>query len=120
VRANEVEDANIKLDSVFHDVMGKSGRFQRIEARRCPKQAITPVIASILAVCHMLREGTTYHDLGCDAPLHRPAKKRLLKGLTGYAIELKQPRCMGLWCCRRALGHGPGGIGWNGLRLPNV
>jgi hypothetical protein len=41
--------------------------FPRIKARRGPKQAIMAVVASMLsAIDHMLKDGTMYHDLGCD------------------------------------------------------
>jgi hypothetical protein len=42
-------------------------QFHRIKARRGPKKAIMAVVASILtAIYHMLKDGTMYHDLGCD------------------------------------------------------
>jgi len=53
------------------------------------------LVASILtAIYHMLKDGTMYHDLGCDHFKRRSTdqqRKRLVKGLTdlGYAVELK-------------------------------
>jgi hypothetical protein len=38
-----------------------------LKAKRGPKKAIMAVVASILtAIFHMLKDGTMYHDLGCD------------------------------------------------------
>jgi hypothetical protein len=62
---------------------------------RGPKKAIMAVVASILtAIYHMLKDGTMYHDLGCDHFKRHSAhqqKKRLVKGLAdlGFAVELK-------------------------------
>src|ERR1700739_1109488 len=70
-------------------------QFQRIKARRGPKKAIMAVVASILtAIYHMLKDGTMYHDLGCDHFKRQSSdqqRKRLVKGLTdlGYAVDLK-------------------------------
>ena len=70
-------------------------QFHRIKARRGPKKAIMAVVASILtAIYHMLKDGTMYHDLGCDHFKRHSTdqrKKRLVKGLAdlGYAVELK-------------------------------
>jgi transposase len=53
------------------------------------------VVASILtAICHMLKDGTMYQDLGGDHfKRHSPdqQKNRLVKRLSelGYAVELK-------------------------------
>jgi transposase len=70
-------------------------QFHRIKARRGPKKAIIAVVASILtAIYHMLKDGTMYHDLGCDQfkrhSTHQQ-KRRLVKRLSelGYAVELK-------------------------------
>jgi len=70
-------------------------QFHRIKARRGPKKAIMAVVASILtAIYHMLKDGTMYHDLGCDHFKRHSTdqqKKRLVKRLSelGYAVELK-------------------------------
>ena len=70
-------------------------QFHRIRARRGPKKAIMAVVASILtAIYHMLKDGTMYHDLGCDHFKRHSTdqqKKRLVKRLSelGYAVELK-------------------------------
>jgi transposase len=70
-------------------------QFLRLKARRGPKKAAIAVAASILtAVCHMLRDGTFYNDLG---PQHfashdktRTAMRlvRRIKDL-GYDVEIK-------------------------------
>ena len=69
-------------------------QFQRIRARRGAKKAIVAVAASILAaIYHMLKDGTTYQDLG---PNHfdRRTKERQINRLVqrladlGYAVEL--------------------------------
>src|SRR3984893_16834449 len=69
-------------------------QFHRLRARRGAKKAICAVAASILtAVYHMLKDGTSYHDLG-PVHFHRGSKQkqtqRLLKRLTalGYAVTL--------------------------------
>ena len=69
-------------------------QFHRLRARRGAKKAICAVAASILtAVYHMLKDGTSYHDLGPDH-FHRGSKQkqtqRLLKRLAdlGYAVTL--------------------------------
>ncbi len=42
-------------------------QFYRIKARRGPQKAIMAVVASILtAIYHMLKDGTTYKDLGSN------------------------------------------------------
>ena len=42
-------------------------QFLRIKSRRGPKKAILAVAASILtAACHILKNGTTYQELGAD------------------------------------------------------
>ena len=70
-------------------------QFHRIKARRGPKKAIMAIVASILtAIYHMLKDGTVYHDLGCDHFKRHSTdqqKKRLVKRLSelGYAVELK-------------------------------
>jgi transposase len=66
-----------------------------IKARRGPKKAIMAVVASMLtAIYHMLKDGTMYHDLGCDHFKRHSTdqqKKRLVKRLSelGFAVELK-------------------------------
>jgi transposase len=69
-------------------------QFHRIRARRGAKKAIVAVAASILtAIYHMLKDGTTYQDLG---PNHfdRRTKERQINRLVqrladlGYAVEL--------------------------------
>ncbi|MFZ0853740.1 MAG: IS110 family transposase [Hyphomicrobiaceae bacterium] len=69
-------------------------QFQRIRARRGAKKAIVAVAASILAaIYHMLKDGTTYQDLG---PNHfdRRTKERQINRLVqrladlGYAVQL--------------------------------
>jgi transposase len=70
-------------------------QFYRIKARRGAKKAIMAVVASILtAIYHMLKDGTTYQDLGGDHFKRHSTdqqKKRLVKRLSelGYAVELK-------------------------------
>jgi len=70
-------------------------QFHRIKARRGPKKAIMAVVASILtAIYHMLKDGTTYQDLGPNHFNRRSTdqqKQRLVKRLAdlGYAAELK-------------------------------
>ena len=70
-------------------------QFHRLKARRGPKKAIMAVVASILtAIYHMLKDGTMYHDLGCDHFKRHSTdqqKNRLVKRLSelGYAVELK-------------------------------
>jgi transposase len=70
-------------------------QFYRIKARRGPKKAIMAVAASILtAIYHMLKDGTTYHDLGRDHFDRRSTdqqKNSLVKRLAdlGYAVEIK-------------------------------
>ena len=69
-------------------------QFYRIKARRGPKKAIMAVAASILtAIYHMLKDGTTYQDLGCNHFDRRSTdqqKNRLVKRLAelGYAVEI--------------------------------
>jgi transposase len=72
-------------------------QFHRIKARRGAKKAIIAVAASILtAIYHMLKNGTTYQDLGpqhFDRRSKAQQADRLLKRLAdlGYAVPL-QPR----------------------------
>jgi len=69
-------------------------QFHRIKARRGPKKAIMAVAASILtAIYHMLKDGTTYQDLGSNHFNRRSTdqqKNRLVKRLAelGYAVEI--------------------------------
>ena len=69
-----------------------------------PKKAILAVVASILtAIYHMLKDATMYHRLRLrpfQAPLHRPAKKRLIKRLAefGYARGTQAARCLSRVC----------------------
>jgi transposase len=70
-------------------------QFHRLKARRGPKKAIVAVAASILTtIYHMLKDGTTYQDLGGDHFARRSTdqqKNSLVKRLAnlGYAVELK-------------------------------
>jgi transposase len=70
-------------------------QFHRLKARRGPKKAIAAVAASILTtIYHMLKDGTTYQDLGGDHFARRSTdqqKNSLVKRLAnlGYAVELK-------------------------------
>jgi transposase len=69
-------------------------QFHRIRARRGPKKAIVAVAASILTtIFHMLKDGTTYQDLGpnhFDRRGKERQKNRLVKRLTelGYNVQL--------------------------------
>jgi hypothetical protein len=60
-----------------------------------PRRRSWPSSPLILtAIYHMLKDGTMYHDLGCDHFKRRSTdqqRKRLVKGLAdlGYAVELK-------------------------------
>jgi transposase len=78
-----------KKDSYFR------AQFYRLKARRGPKKAIVAVAASMLkAAFHMLRDGTTYQDLGpdhFDKNAKEQVTKRLVRRLTdlGYNVELK-------------------------------
>jgi transposase len=70
-------------------------QFLRLKARRGPKKAIIAVAASILtAIYHMLKDGTTYQDLGSNHFQNRSKSQqtlRLVKRLTdlGYEVALK-------------------------------
>jgi transposase len=70
-------------------------QFHRLRARRGPKKAICAVAASILiAVYHMLKDGTVYQDLGPDHFLRRSKEaqtRRLVRNLEhlGYAVAIK-------------------------------
>ncbi len=70
-------------------------QFLRLKARRGPKKAIIAVAASILtAIYHMLKDGTTYQDLGSNHFQKRSKNQqtlRLVKRLTdlGYDVALK-------------------------------
>ena len=69
-------------------------QFLRIKARRGPKKAIMAVAASILiAIYHMLKDGTLYQDLGSNHFQNRSKgqqTKRLVKRLAdlGYDVAL--------------------------------
>lgn len=69
-------------------------QFHRIRARRGAKKAIIAVAASILtAAYHIIRDGTTYHDLGLDHFTkwdQRKAANRLVRKLEnmGYVVQL--------------------------------
>jgi len=69
--------------------------YHRIKARRGPTKAIMAVAASLLiAIYHMLKDGTMYQDLGphhFDRHSADRQKTRLLKRLAdlGYAVEIK-------------------------------
>jgi transposase len=68
-------------------------QFHRLRGRRGPKKAICAVAASILtAAYHMLKNGTSYQDLGPDHFERRSKQtqaQRLLRRLAelGYAVE---------------------------------
>jgi transposase len=70
-------------------------QFQRLKSRRGPKKAIVAVAASMLpAAYHMLRDGTTFTDLGADHFQRRDktkATRRLTQRLEqlGYVVELR-------------------------------
>lgn len=73
-----------------------SAQFHRLKSRRGPKKAAVAVAASILTAAYcMLRDGTTYRDLG---PTHFNARhrsrttKRLLQHLAdlGVVVEVRQ------------------------------
>jgi transposase len=70
-------------------------QFLRLKSRRGPKKAILAVAASILtAAYHILKNGTTYHELGADHFAHRD-KARIAKHLIrrledlGLSVEVK-------------------------------
>ena len=69
-------------------------QFHRIRARRGAKKAIVAVAASMLtAIYHMLKDGTTYQDLGPNHFERRTKERqkiRLVQRLAdlGYAVEL--------------------------------
>ena len=72
-----------------------SARYRRLASRRGPMKALVAIEHSILvAIWHMLGEGTTYSDLGSDYYTKRDpdrAKKRALDQLRdlGYAVTLE-------------------------------
>jgi transposase len=79
--------ATRKKDSYLH------AQFLRLKSRRGPKKAIVAVAASMLtAVYFMLRNGTTYHDLGSrhftDRDKHETTK-RLLRRLRDLGVEVE-------------------------------
>ena len=70
-------------------------QFLRLKSRRGPKKAILAVAASILtAAYHILKNGTTYHELGGDH-FERRDKARITKRLIrrledlGLSVEVK-------------------------------
>jgi transposase len=70
-------------------------QFQRLKSRRGPKKAVIAVAASMLtAAYHMLRDGTTFIDLGADH-FQRHDKTKATRRLTrrleqlGYVVELR-------------------------------
>lgn len=69
--------------------------FLRLKARRGPQKAVCAVAASILvAIYHMLKDGTVYQDLGPDhfrRHSNTSHTQRLVKRLQqmGYAVEIK-------------------------------
>jgi transposase len=71
-------------------------QFLRLRSRRGPQKAICAVAASLLtSIYHMLKDGTSYEDLGADHFVRRSKTthtQRLVKSLEhlGYAVELKQ------------------------------
>jgi len=77
-----------KKDSYFR------AQFLRLRARRGPQKAIVAVAASMLvAIYHMIREGTPYRDLGFDhfqRPNHDRLMRRSVARLTqlGYRVTL--------------------------------
>lgn len=70
-------------------------QFNRLRSKCGPKKAICAVAASMLtAIYHMLKEGTTHHDLGADHFDRRSTEtktKRLVAQLTklGYQVQLQ-------------------------------
>jgi len=70
-----------------------AGRFHRIRARRGPKKAAVAVASSLLTIAYcMLRDGTTFQDLGghhCDPRDKQKAAKRLLPSLEQLGIKLE-------------------------------
>src|SRR5262249_49591359 len=85
-------------------------QFHRLKARRGPKKAIMAVVASILtAIYHMLKDGTMYHDLGCDHFKRHSTDQQ--KKATGQALvrawlcsRTQAPHCMSLRHCRGVCG----------------
>ena len=70
-------------------------QFYRLQSRRGPQKAICAVAASILtAIYHMLKNGTSHHDLGADH-FHRRSPeaqaKRLVAqlGKLGFEVQLQ-------------------------------
>ena len=69
-------------------------QFQRIRARRGAKKAIVAVAASILtAIYHMLKDGTTYQDLGPNHFDRRTKERQIIRFVQrladlGYAVQL--------------------------------
>jgi hypothetical protein len=55
-------------------------QYLRVRSRRGPKKAIGAVAASALtAACHMLKNGTLYHDLGANHFNNRDKGKQVLR-----------------------------------------
>jgi transposase len=72
-----------------------TAQFHRIRARRGPKKAILAVAATIVtAAYHIIKDGTTYQDLGADFFQRRDNKRaafRLVERLQkmGYVVNLQ-------------------------------
>jgi len=68
-------------------------QFHRLKSRRGPQKAICAVAASLLtAIYHMLKDGTTFQDLGADHFDRRPADikvKRLTAQLAKLGFEVQ-------------------------------
>jgi transposase len=63
-------------------------QFQRLRQRRGPKEAICAVAASMLtAIWHMLRDGTSYQDLGADH-FHRRSPEQQAQHLARQIARL--------------------------------
>jgi len=77
-------------------------QFHRLKARRGPKKAIMAVVASILtAIYHVLKDGTMYHELGCDHfKRHSTDQQKKARGQALVRAWLcrrtQAPRCMSL------------------------
>jgi hypothetical protein len=89
-------------------------QFHRIKARRGPKKAIIAVVASILtASYHMLKDGTMYHDLGCDHfKRHSTDQQKNVWSSACQSLALRSnssPSLHSLWHCQGRLWPGPTG-----------
>jgi transposase len=74
-------------------------QFQRLKSRRGPQKAICAVAASMLTtIYHMLKNGTTYQELGADHFDRRAAgakASRLVRQLTGLGFKVELQRAAG-------------------------